>query len=592
MVFRFGRFELDERQRALRLGSRALEMQPRVFDLLVYLIRNHERVVPKEELLSAIWPEVIVTDSSIMRAVSLIRTLLREGGQGDAIQTFSRQGYRFVGDLDAEPEVKRRDPTVERARAASERGDWQQALSEFQSTTEACQLQPADFEEWAHAALYVGQPNDSIYPLERAVALHIQNADRLGAARTALTLTNVNLEGRAVAIAKGWHRRAAAFLSDETETTREHGMHRWLAARIALFEGELSTALERAKEAEALARSIADPDVETLGLMYRAHVELATGQIRDGLVHLDEAGAATLSGTVSPWVSGIIFCSVIWVYLDRGDLMRAGQWTDQFSRWTKRNTGFGAPGLCRLHHGEVLCSQGKLQDAESEISRARELLSESPRYAEGDACRVLGEIRLLRGDYTGAEEAFRLAHELGWNALPGWPILLAEKGEYAAAIKRLRRGLQFPNWADGQRRGILLGHLACIAARSGQLALAKKTLAELEAASGLRHTAGCEALLHQARAEIAFAEKKFDPAVSALHETLQIWSDAGSRINAAHTRLRLADFLAASGDIEEADIELSSALKLFEKMGAQPMVTRCEQRRKQFCEPSSPKGRA
>ena len=74
MIFRFGRFELDEATRELRLGVRALELQPRTFDLLVYLVRHHDRVVSKDELLSALWPDVIVTDSSIMRAVSLIRS--------------------------------------------------------------------------------------------------------------------------------------------------------------------------------------------------------------------------------------------------------------------------------------------------------------------------------------------------------------------------------------------------------------------------------------------------------------------------------------------------------------------------------------
>lgn len=582
MLFRFGRFELDERQRQLRLGKRAFEMQPRIFDLLVYLIRNHERVVPKEELLSAIWPEVIVTDSSIMRAVSLIRTMLREGGQADAIQTFSRQGYRFIADLDPPAEVPRQDPTIDRARAACERGDWQQALDEFQKIADTGQLPAADFEQWAHAALYIGQPANAVYPLERAVAVHIQNADRVGAARTALTLTNINLENCTLSIAKGWHRRAAAFLVDETQPTREHGMHLWLAARIALFEGEHAEALDKAKQAEALARSVDDPDVETLGLMYRAHIELATGDIRTGLVHLDEAGAATLAGTVSPWVSGIVFCSVIWVYLNRGDLTRAGQWTDQFTRWAKRNTGFGAPGLCRLHRGEVLCNQGNLHDAESEISRARELLAETPRYAEGDACRVLGDIRLLRGDWTGAQEAFRQAHELGWNALPGWAILQAEHGQFASAIKRLQRGLQLPNWADGQRRGILLAHLACIAARAGQLPLANQTLKELEGSTDLRTTSGCEALFHQARAEIALAEKRYEDAISAMHDSLSRWMEIGSRINAAHTRLRLAEIHAAFGEVDEAELELDSAQKSFAKMDAQPMVARCEAQRKKI----------
>lgn len=580
MIFRFGRFELEESKRELRLGSRVVELQPRVFDLLVYLLRNHERVVPKDELLSAIWPEVIVTDSSIMRAVSLIRTILREGGQPDAIQTFSRQGYRFVGEFaDAVGKVSRH-PDLAQARAAGERGDWREALQAYRRLPNAEFLGAEDFEQWAHAALYVGEPNNAIYPLERAVAAHIQNADRVGAARAALTLTNLNLESRALPVAKGWHRRAAAFLTDETRETREHGLHLWLSARIALFEGDLAQAKEQAKQAEALARRVGDPDVEALGLVYRAHVELATGEIRTGLVHMDEAGAATLAGTVSAWVSGFIFCSVIWAYLDRGDLVRATQWTDQFTRWTKRNNGFGSPGLCRLHRGEVMCAQGDLADAESEIHKARELLAESARYAEGDACRVLGEIRFLRGDYRGAEEAFRQAHELGWNSLPGWALLHAARGEFAAAIKALQRGLDAPNWADGQRRGILLAHLTRIAVQAGQMPLAKRTLADLKKSPDLLSTPGCAALFHQARAAVAFAEGDPEGAIGGLREALRIWLEVGSRINAAHTRLCLAEILAESGETHEAGLEYSAAEKAFAKMGAKPMASRCAAVRK------------
>jgi len=292
-----------------------------------------------------------------------------------------------------------------------------------------------------------------------------------------------------------------------------------------------------------------------------------------------------LAGTVGPWVSGIAFCSIIWAYLDRGDLHRAGQWTGQFTRWAQHNAGFGAPGLCRLHRGEVLCVQGELQAAESEIHRARELLAESARYAEGDACRVLGEIRLLRGDFAGAEEAFAQAHELGWFPLLGWALLQAEKGQVAAAIRALQRGLQTPNWADGQRRGILLAQLARLAARTGKQALAREALAELEGATELRAAAGCEASYHQARAEVAWAEKRSEEAIGALGQTLTLWLEVGSRINAAHTRLRLAELLSACGDQHEAELELSSAEKAFAKMEANPMVARCQLLRAGFGAP-------
>lgn len=575
MTFRFGRFELDEGRRELRLDGRVVETQPRVFDLLVYLVRNQDRVVLKEELLSAIWPDVIVTDSSIMRIVSLIRTMLRDGGQPDAIRTFPRQGYRFTGELGEAPAPFAKDRELARARAACGRGDWPQAIRAFREVPPATRLQAADFEQWANAALYVGQPNEAIYPLERAVSAHIQNADRAGAARAALTLTNLHIDSRALPVAKGWHRRVGVLLADAPHETAEHGLHRWLAARIALLERDLPQTLELAKQAEELGRHVNDPDVEVLGLIYRGHIELATGDIRRGLVHMDEAGAAVLAGTVGPWAAGFVFCSIIWAHLDRGDLIRAGQWTGQFTRWVKCNAAYGAPGLCRLHRGEVMCLLGELQDAESEISRAREMLAESARYAEGDAYRVLGEIRLLRGDCAGAEEAFRQAHELGWHPLPGWALLQAEKGRFAAAIRTLQRGLQDPTWADGQRRGILLAHLVRFAALAGQLPLARKHLAELKGAADLRDTVGCEAVFFLATAEVAVAEKHPDRAIEALRKALAIWLEAGSRINVAHLRVRLAEILAHGGDFEEADLELSSAEKAFAKMGAEPMVARC-----------------
>lgn len=582
MIFRFGPFELDEGRRELRLGGRVLETQPKIFDLLVYLVRNHERVVPKEELLAAIWPEVIVTDSSLMRAVSLIRTLLARGGQPDAIQTFSRQGYRFVGELSDGPPPPATDRQLEEARAAVAAGDWTLAMQAFRRVQETSRLQAADFEQWANAALFVGRPNEAIFPLQHAVAAHAQNADRVGAARAALKLANISIDDRALSVAKGWLRRAAVFLADTPEKTREQGLHLWLEARIALFERDLPLALALAKKAEAAARRVGDPEVEALGLVFHAQVELATGRVRQGLVHMDEAGAAALSGYLGAWAAGFIFCSVIWAYLDRGDLHRAGQWTDQFTRWVGRNAAYGAPGLCRLHRGEVMCQRGELQAAESEIRRARELLAESARYAEGDAFRVLGEIRLLRGDTDGAEEAFRQAHELGWEPLPGWAQLQAERGRPAVAIKTLQRGLTEPNWMDAQRRGILLALLVRVAVQAGRLPLARQSLEELEGSGDLRSAVGCEAAYFQAVGELARAEKRLEPAVEALRKSLTIWLQAGSRINAAHLRLRLAQFLAEGADFDEADLELTAAEQAFGKMGAAPMVARCQAVRAQW----------
>lgn len=96
MTFVFDEFELDPARRELRVDGNPRQLQPQVFDLLLYLVENRERVVPKRELLDTLWPETIVTESSIQRAVSLARSALGERGP-ELIQTFPRQGYRFVG---------------------------------------------------------------------------------------------------------------------------------------------------------------------------------------------------------------------------------------------------------------------------------------------------------------------------------------------------------------------------------------------------------------------------------------------------------------------------------------------------------------
>jgi len=96
MTIVFDEFELDPARRELRVEGKAQPLQRQVFDLLLYLVENHERVVPKQELLETLWPDTVVTESSIQRGVSLARSALGERG-AELIQTFPRQGYRFVG---------------------------------------------------------------------------------------------------------------------------------------------------------------------------------------------------------------------------------------------------------------------------------------------------------------------------------------------------------------------------------------------------------------------------------------------------------------------------------------------------------------
>lgn len=77
----------------------AVDLPSRAFDTLVYLIEHRERSVDKEEIIAAIWGKVIVTDDSLIHAVSVLRRLLGDERQHPRyIQTIPRRGYRFVAD--------------------------------------------------------------------------------------------------------------------------------------------------------------------------------------------------------------------------------------------------------------------------------------------------------------------------------------------------------------------------------------------------------------------------------------------------------------------------------------------------------------
>ncbi|HTN52131.1 MAG TPA: alpha/beta fold hydrolase [Anaeromyxobacter sp.] len=98
MRFRFGAYELDVAGRELRFAGEVRPVQPQVFALLAYLVRHRDRVIAKEELLRQLWPDAVVTDASLQRAVSLARRALRPADRG-LLRTHPRVGYRFVGEV-------------------------------------------------------------------------------------------------------------------------------------------------------------------------------------------------------------------------------------------------------------------------------------------------------------------------------------------------------------------------------------------------------------------------------------------------------------------------------------------------------------
>jgi len=102
-LFRFNGFVLDVAHRSLRHADREVDLRPRSFEVLAYLVSAAGRAVGKDELLQAVWPDLVVTEDSLTRCISDIRQALGDEGQR-VIKTLPRRGYVFVATLvDAQP---------------------------------------------------------------------------------------------------------------------------------------------------------------------------------------------------------------------------------------------------------------------------------------------------------------------------------------------------------------------------------------------------------------------------------------------------------------------------------------------------------
>ena len=100
MKILFEDYILDPERRELTRGVDAVAMGPQVFDLLLYLVENRERVVTKDDLLNAVWGGRIVSESTLTSHINAVRKAIGDSGeQQRLIRTVPRKGFRFVGDV-------------------------------------------------------------------------------------------------------------------------------------------------------------------------------------------------------------------------------------------------------------------------------------------------------------------------------------------------------------------------------------------------------------------------------------------------------------------------------------------------------------
>jgi len=580
VTFQFGPFQLDEPGRILRLAEREMPLQPRVFNLLVYLIERRARVVSKDELLDALWPGVTVTEGSLQRAISTLRATLREGGMERTIRSFPRVGYRFsIEEEVLAPELPTADCNKDRsdglaaAHLAVEEQRWTVAVAHFTKADTTTGLAGSDLHHWALALQCLGQPSEAIAVLIRSVAAHTLTGDKDAAAEDAVALSTIHLERNEAAVAKGWLARAQDLLAGRSASLTTGRLY-WMQSRIAAVEGDPLRALELADEAYRLGQRVDDLEVEALGLMYRGFFKLSLGDTRAGLADQDHAAAMALSSSVHPITGGVLYCNILWACRTFGDWARASQWTLGYQQFCAKNR-MEFSGSCQLHRAEVLGIQGSLRAALAHVREALNSFSDDAPWAMGDAHRVLGDIHAAIGDTDAAFSAYEQAYTLGWDPEPGRAMLLLERGEAEAAFVSLERSLNGQTWWTLQRQGVLLAHLALVAAHAGRHERSQALIDDLAGQAERWPMPSIRALTNEAAACLAQRRGETEEAISRLHLARQLWTSIESPFHAARLRLLVSELQLELNDASGAATELRVASLAADELESEKLRRAC-----------------
>ncbi len=103
-LFAFGDFRVEADTRRLLHGGEPVVLTPKVFDTLLYLVEHRGKVIEKDELMQAIWPDTVVEENNLNQNISTLRRVLGENrGENRYIATVPGKGYRFIAPVEVPP---------------------------------------------------------------------------------------------------------------------------------------------------------------------------------------------------------------------------------------------------------------------------------------------------------------------------------------------------------------------------------------------------------------------------------------------------------------------------------------------------------
>jgi DNA-binding CsgD family transcriptional regulator len=464
---------------------------------------------------------------------------------------------------------------VEHGRDAYAHHRWQDAFDALSRADEATELGAVDVERLATTAFMLARDDDAVGYLERAHRLNLERGEQFRAIHCAIWTCLVLFTRGEIGPASGWLGRAQRLLEQESDDRGQRGY--LLIPRVFQqeAEGDFAAAAETAEQIREIGERAADGDLFVLGLCSQGEMMLKDGRVREGLALLDEAMVAVTSGDLSPFVPGIVYCSVILSCQAVYEARRAREWTLALDRWAQGQPQMVAfTGRCLVHRAEVFQLHGSWRAALEEATRAGERFEQTHNPAAGLAHYRRGELLRLRGEFATAEDAYRDASRLGWEPQPGLAQLRLAQGNIKAAVAAIRRASA--ETSEPLKRAALLPASVEIMLAAGEVEESRSACHELESIGRRYESAMLRAMVAYAQGAVSLAEGDPRAALVFLREAGENWKSLDAPYEVARTRVLVGEACRGLDDEDSATLELEAARTAFAELGAAPDLARVD----------------
>lgn len=454
--------------------------------------------------------------------------------------------------------------TLDSARAAFAARQWVDAHEGFVAAREKAPLDADDLAALSQAAWWLGLMDESLAAGEEAYKLYLDAADNRRAAYRAFDVAyGYFLKGNE-AVGSGWLRRAHRLLADEPDCP-EQGYLLYFAVETSLDGGEETMA--KAREVQAFGRRHGDRNLVAAGIVAEGRVLIKLGRAQEGVALLDEGMLEASSLEMAPGWAGNIYCHLMAACYELGDIGRAAAWTQSTSAWCDAM----APavlfkGICRVHRAQVMQIRGDWAQAQDEAERVCEDVAHIHVGVVAEGHYQIGEIKRLRGDLDGAEQAYQDGHRLGRDPEPGLALLRLAQGRAEAASTLIRSALT--GVGDPLARARLLVAQVEIAIALGDEATATAAADELDEVASVYGSSGLQAAARRSRGAVLLATGRPEEALSTLRTACSGWTELEAPYDCAKVRVLLAQAYRELGDTESSERELAAARAAFEALGA------------------------